>query len=134
MKLSNLLYSLVSVSLALAVAIETRDDEPQTPTPFSTIRVELQCRGQDCTVPPATAILEQFKDGASVKQTSADHASDFVGMDDSSSTRWIGEIHFDTSSSGPMNFRVDGDHLFKYDKIQVYHVAVSPRSKNRGLC
>lgn len=134
MKLSSLIYAFVTFVGALAE--ETKGDKDRAPSPLVTIKVTLQCRGDDCDKPPSTPVLTQMKDNVLNQTSPANYPPDstesqFYG-------RTVSEITLNKTLAGTKDFRVDGDHLFKGNdqknhpgelQTQVYNLAVSTKER-----
>jgi len=136
MKLSSLIYAFVTFMGALAE--ETKADKDQAPSPLATIKVTLQCRGDDCDKPASTPVLTQMKDDVLNQTSPANYPPD--STESKSYVRTVGEITLNKTLAGTKDFRVNGDHLFKTDNqethpgelgIQIYNLAVSTKERIR---
>jgi hypothetical protein len=133
MKLSSLFYAFATFMVALAADAEI--NEESIPSPLVTIRITLQCRGDDCDVPPTTPVLRQFKDNVLHYTSPANYTTNSTEPQFQGKTT-IGELTLNKSLAGTHDFRIDGDHLFKGNnqaehpgslQTQVYNIAVSTK-------
>lgn len=136
MKLSSLIYAFATFMAALAADAE--DNKDLAPSPLVTIKVALQCRGDDCKTPPSTPILTQINDNVLNKTTPDNYPPNSDEMQFAGRT--IGEITLNKTLAGTKDFRVDGNHLFKGNdqanhpgelQNQVYNLAVSTKGETR---
>jgi len=118
-----------------ALAEETKGDKDQAPSPLVTIKVTLQCRGDDCSRPASSPILAQISGTSSPLNYPNEY------KDPPIDAKTIGELTLDKTLAGTLDFRVDGDHLFKPKNVsahppgtletQSYNLAVSTKERTR---
>ena len=129
MKLSSLIYSFATFMAALAA--DTQGDDDKASAQHVTIKVTLQCRGDDCGRPASSPILAQISGTSSPLNYPNEY------KDPPIDAKTIGELTLDKTLAGTLDFRVDGDHLFKPRNLsahppgtlvtQAYHLAVSTK-------
>jgi len=131
MKLSSLVYAFATFMAALAE--DTEGDKDEASAQHVTIKVTLQCRGDDCGRPASSPILTQTNSTSSPLNYPDEY------KDPPTDTKTIGELTLDKTLAGTLDFRVDGDHLFKPSNVsahppgtlipQVYNLAVSTKER-----